>query len=162
MNDSQRLQLQNMIQTNNVEDQTELIRNLKHSKVLRNELNVMMEIKAKYRENINREEATKQIYEECVERCGFLFDFYTDIFNKIRKDEIEISILNRFLDVLKKIEDGDLDQHEGSFLVGTILKELYIDSALKKADKLNEQEETKDQPKKAEINISWKQYKSIQ
>jgi len=162
MNDSQRLQLQNMIQTNNVEDQTELIHNLKHSEVLRNELNVMMEIKAKYRENINREEATKQIYEECVERCGFLFDCYTDIFNKIRKDEIEISILNRFLDVLKKIEDGDLDQHEGSFLVGTILKELYIDSALKKADKLNEQEETKDQPKKAEINISWKQYKSIQ
>lgn len=162
MNDSQRLQLQNMIQTNNVEDQTELIRNLKHSEVLRNELNIMMEIKKKNRENMNAEEVTKQIYEECVERCSFLFTYYTDIFNKIRKDEIDISILNRFLDVLKKIEDGDLDQHEGSFLVGTILKELYIDSALKKADKLNETEETKDQPKKAEINISWKQYKNIQ
>jgi hypothetical protein len=162
MNDSQRLQLQNMIQTNNVEDQTELIRNLKHSEVLRNELNIMMEIKTKYRENMNAEEVTKQIYEECVERCSFLFTYYTDIFNKIRKDEIDVSILNRFLDVLKKIEEGDLDQHEGSFLVGTILKELYIDSALKKADKLNETEETKDQPKKAEINISWKQYKNIQ
>jgi hypothetical protein len=162
MNENQRLQLQNMIQKNNVEDQTELIRNLKHSEVLRNELNVMMDIKMKYRENINSEEVTKQIYEECVEKCSFLFTYYTDIFNKIRKDEIDISILNRFLDVLKKIEDGNLDQHEGSFLVGTILKELYIDSALKKADKLNETEATNEQPKKAEINISWKQYKSIQ
>ena len=35
MNDKQRLQLQNMIKTNNVEDQTELIRNLKHSHILR-------------------------------------------------------------------------------------------------------------------------------
>lgn len=161
MNENQRLQLQNMIQTNNVEDQTELIRNLKHSEVLRNELNVMMEIKEKYRENQPIEDFTMRIYEECVEKCSFLFTYYTDIFNKIRKDEIDIKILNRFLDVLKKIEHGNLDQHEGSFLVGTILKELYIDSALKKANKLNESDSDIVVPKKPEINISWKQYKNI-
>ena len=161
MNDNQRLQLQNMIQTNNVEDHTELIRNLKHSEVLRNELNIMMEIKAKYREKLTIEETAKQVYEECVEKCSFLFTYYTDIFNKIRKDEIDVKILNRFLDVLKKIEDGDLGQHEGSFLVGTILKELYIDSALKKANKLNESDTDTVEPKKPEINISWKQYKNI-
>ena len=42
MDDSQRLQLQNMIKANNVEDQTELIRNLKHSDVLRNEIDKMI------------------------------------------------------------------------------------------------------------------------
>ena len=39
MDDKQRLQLSNMIKANNVEDQTGLIRNLKHSQVLRNEIN---------------------------------------------------------------------------------------------------------------------------
>ena len=42
MDDKQRLQLQNMIKTNNVEDQTDLIRNLKHSQILRNEINNMI------------------------------------------------------------------------------------------------------------------------
>jgi hypothetical protein len=49
MDNNQRLQLQNMIKVNNVADQTELIRSLKHSQVLRNEVNNMIMIKAKYR-----------------------------------------------------------------------------------------------------------------
>jgi hypothetical protein len=164
MNDSQRLQLQNMIQANNVEDQTELIRQLKHSEILRRELNIMMEVKSKYTSGNERtEETDRQVYEECIGSCTFLFTYYTDIFNKIRKDEIDVKILNRFLDVLKQIEDGELDQHTGSFLVGTILKELYIDSALKKAEKLDElNEETREpEPKKPEIQISWKQFKNM-
>lgn len=155
MDDKQRLQLQNMIKANNVEDQTELIRNLKHSQVLRNEINNMILLKAKYRGD---EEKT---YNECVNECNFLFTYYTDIFNKIRKNEIDIGMLNKFLDVLRRIEDGELDQHEGSFMVGTILKEIYVDSALKKADKLDELSEKKEQPKKPEIQVSWSQFKKM-
>jgi hypothetical protein len=156
MNDKQRLQLANMIKTNNVEDQTELIRNLKHSQVLRNEINNMILIKAKYRGN------DAKITEECIQECSFLYTYYTDIFNKVKKDEIDIHILNKFLDVLRKIEDGQLDQHEGSFLVGTLLKELYVDSALKKAEKLDEQIENNIiETKKAENEISWKQFKMM-
>jgi hypothetical protein len=71
-------------------------------------------------------------------------------------------MLNKFLDVLRQIENGELDQHEGSFLVGTILKEMYVDSALKKAEKLDElNEKDKVEPKKAEVNISWKQFKKM-
>jgi len=155
MDDKQRLQLANMIKTNNVEDQTDLIRNLKHSQILRNEINNMIIIKAKYRNDDAR------ISEECINECGFLYTYYTDIFNKVKKDEIDICILNKFLDVLRKIEEGELDQHEGSFLVGTLLKELYIDSALKKADKLDEQSEKRAEPKRAENNISWNQFKKM-
>jgi hypothetical protein len=155
MDDKQRLQLQNMIKANNIDDQTSLIRNLKHSQIIRSEVNTMIMIKAKF-----REDETK-INEECINECNFLFTYYTDIYNKLRKNEINISILNKFLDVLKKIEEGELDQHEGSFLVGTILKELYIDSALKKAEKLNANEEPKESPKIAENNISWKQFKRM-
>ena len=35
MDEKQRLQLQNMIKANNVEDQTQLIRDLKHSHILK-------------------------------------------------------------------------------------------------------------------------------
>jgi hypothetical protein len=158
MDDKQRLQLANMIKANNVEDQTELIRNLKHSQVLRNEVNNMILIKAKYRDNESK------MAEECVNECGFLYTYYTDIFNRVKKDEIDIGILNKFLDVLRQIEDGELDQHEGSFLIGTILKELYIDSAIKKAEKMDEKEketEKKPEVKKAAKEISWKQFKAL-
>jgi hypothetical protein len=155
MDDKQRLQLSNMIKANNVEDQTELIRNLKHSQILRNEVNNMILIKAKHRGD------DEKIYNECANDCNFLFTYYTDIFNKIRKDEIDIGILNKFLDVLRRIEDGELDQHEGSFAVGTLLKELYVDSALKKAEKLDELSEKAPEPKHAEVSISWKQFKKM-
>ena len=155
MDENQKLQLHNMIKVNNIEDQTELIRNLKHSQILRNEVNNMIMIKAKYRGD------DEKIYNECINDSNFLFTYYTDIFNKIRKDEIDINILNKFLDVLRQIEEGELDQHEGSFAVGTLLKELYIDSALKKAEKLDELSEKPVEPKKAEVNISWKQFKKI-
>ena len=156
MDDKQRLQLANMIKVNNVEDQTNLIRNLKHSQVLRNEVNNMILIKAKYRGDNNK------INEECINECSFLYTYYTDIFNKVKKDEIDIGILNKFLDVLRQIEDGELDQHDGSFLVGTLLKELYVDSAIKKAEKLDDQQtESKGQIKGITNNISWKQFKMM-
>ena len=155
MDDKQRLQLSNMIKTNNVEDQTGLIRNLKHSQILRNEINNMILLKAKYRGD------DEKIYSECVNESNFLFTYYTDIFNKVRKDEIDINILNKFLDVLRQIEDNELDQHEGSFAIGTLLKELYIDSALKKSEKLDNSSEKTQEPRHADVKISWNQFKKL-
>ena len=110
------LQLQKMISENNVEDQTELIRKLKHSVIMKNEINNMLFLKGKYRDD------AEKIHLECMNECNFLFTYYTDIYNKIRKDEIDVDILNQFLDILEQIEEGELDQHEGSFQVGTLLK----------------------------------------
>ena len=153
MDDKQRLQLQNMIQVNNTENQTDFIRNLKHSQLIRTDVNNMLVIKAQYSGN------DEKIHEECANKCNFLFTYYTDIYNKVRKDEIDIGILNKFLDVLKRIEEKELDQHEGAFLVGTLLKELYIDSALKKADKLNTI--TTVEPTKNVKQVSYKQFKKL-
>jgi hypothetical protein len=157
MDESQKLHLQKMIAANNVEDQTELIRELKHSNIMRGELNNMLFLKAKYRDD------PEKIHLECMNECNFLFTYYTDIYNKIRKDEIDITILNKFLDVLEKIENGELDQHEGSFEVGTLLKKLYVDSALRKAEKLDEENNSaaNQEPKKPTLEISWKQFKKI-
>jgi hypothetical protein len=156
MDEKQRLHLQKMISANNVVDQTESIRKLKHSNILRNDLNTMVLIKAKYRDD------PEKIHLECMHECNFLFTYYTDIYNKVRKDEIDITILYQFLDVLKKIEDGELDQHEGSFQVGTLLKKLYVDSALKKAEKLDEENKTaKEEMIKPSVQINWRQFKKI-
>ena len=157
MNNTQRLQLQNMIKANNVADQTELIRTLKHSDILKTEINHLELLKAKYRNE------PEKINELSAIECNFLFTYYTDIFNKIKKDEINLGILLQFVEVLKKIENSELDQHEGSFIIGTLLKELYIDSALKKADKINEEydnQETKPTTKEP-IKVSWKQFKQM-
>jgi len=104
----------------------------------------------------------------CTSRCSFLFNNYTDIFNKLKKDEIDLGILSKLLFVLKLIETGKLDQHEGSYEVGKLLKQIYVDSALRKAehlDKQHEKHETREKNSKKPKNlpppknISWDQYK---
>ena len=162
MDDNARLQLNKMLTANNVLDQTELIRNLKHSHVLRTDINNLIMLKSKYLFDPD------QLNLEAMQECNFLFTYYTDIYNKIRKDEIDLKILLNFLDVLKQIEDGELDQHEGSFVIGTLLKKIYVDSALTKAEKINkEQDQIKEDDKedkiiKPQVKIAWKEYKQMQ
>jgi hypothetical protein len=155
MDDNQRLHLQNMIAANNVEDNTDLIRELKHSEILKENVNTLIMLKAKYP---NDPDALNL---EGMSECNFLFTYYTDIYNKIRKDEIDLKILYKAFDVLKNIEDGKLDQHTGAYEFGTLLKQIYVDSALKKADKLNAENGTEPEYKGAQVEISWKQFKII-
>ena len=156
MDDNQRLHLQNMIAANNVEDNTDLIRELKHSQVLKENVNNLIMLKAKYP---NDPDALNL---EGMSECNFLFTYYTDIYNKIRKDEIDLKILYKAFDVLRDIEDGKLDQHTGAYEFGTLLKQIYVDSALKKADKLNAENDNKESEYKgAQVEISWKQFKII-
>ena len=155
MDDNARLQLQKMIKANNVEDQTDLIRQLKHSHILRENINNLLILKKKYGSD------AESIHNDGMIDANFLFTYYTDIYNKIRKDEIDLNMLFKFIDILQKIEDGLVDQHEGSFMIGSLLKEIYIDSALKKAEKIEEQHasEPKEEYKKPQVEISWKKFK---
>ena len=157
MDDKARLQLQNMIKANNIEDQTGLIRELKHSDILRKDIQTLLSLKTKLGHD------PEALNLECMCECPFLFNYYTDIYNKIRKDEIDLGILMKFLNVLKQIEEGQLDQHEGSFVVGTLLKELYIDSALKKAEKLDKEHggDAENVVVVEPVKISWKQFKMV-
>lgn len=156
MDENQRLHLQKMITANNVEDNTELIRQLKHSHILRENVNNLIMLKSKYIDEPDK------VHLDAMMECSFLFTYYTDIYNKIRKDEIDLKILFRAFDVLRDIEDGKLDQHTGAFEFGQLLKEIYVDSALRKAEKLNaETGEKEPEYKGPQVNISWSQYKSL-
>ena len=101
----------------------------------------------------------EQFFNIVIVECKFLYDNYTDIFRRLMKDEINIEIMSKLLIVLKLIEEGHLDQQDGSVRVGRLLKELYLDSAVRRADALDKEHE-KDKPV---INdgkeISWKKFK---
>ena len=154
MNENEKLQLQKLIKMNNVEDQTQHIRKLKHSQIIKKDIETLLLLKKKM---TDKDELTIQ----SISKCNFLFVYYTDIYNRIKNDEIDISLLFTFLEILSKIENEELDQHEGSFMIGKLLKEIYIDSALKKSEKLDklynsEVKENNITP----IQIHWKQWKS--
>lgn len=160
MNQEQRLHLQNLINENEVIDKTDMIRDIKHSNILRTEVQKMVELRKSFIGD------SDEFRTEAIKKCEFLFKYYTDIFNKLKNDEIDLNMLFEFLDILEKIEKGDINQHEASFKVGTILKSMYIDSAIKKADKMDKEYEKEkelimkksDPPK----SISWKNYKQMQ
>jgi len=149
--------------TNNADDyvdHTENIRELKHSVQIRDSIRKIEQLKKS--EFLLRKTDMEQFIELCRSECRFLYDHYTDIFNKIVQDEIDLRIMTKLLMVLKMIEDGKVDQHDGSVMVGKILKELYVDSALKRSEKLDkEYAQEKEAPFEGK-KISWKQYKMTQ
>jgi hypothetical protein len=65
---------------------------------------------------------------------------------------LDIHILFTFLDVLKEIEEGHLDQHEASYKIGMLLKQMYIDPKL---------EEIKEPTYIKGQSISWQEFKKI-
>ena len=76
---------------------------------------------------------------------------------------MNLQILHQLLDVLKQIEDGKLDQHTGAFEVGKLLKAMYIDSALLKAEKIDKKTGKKmTTPTPKEKKITWAEYKAKQ
>ena len=77
------------------------------------------------------------------------------------KDELNLNILRKFIDTLREVEDGDLDQHEASVKIGEILKQLYIDSALQREKKIDAEDKKRaPKHKKPVNNISWAKYKA--
>jgi len=152
MNNDERLNLAKMINVNNVKDQTANIQKLKHSKLLLQDVNRMCDIKKKY-SRMGKE----SISDMCFSQCSFMSSQYMDIYNKLLKDELNVVILYAFISKLRDIEEGRLDQHEASFEVGKLLKRLYIDSALKKAERIDNGTKEGIKLKKGK-NIKWKEF----
>ena len=158
LTDYEKDQLKKMIEANDTKDMTDKIRENKHSVKMKENIEALIRIRNENMELYNTNKADFELL--VLKECSFLFKNYTDIYNKILKNEIDIKILNKFISLLKQIEDGKLDQHEASFMVGTILKEMYVDSAIKRAEKLDEESEKNAIKPIANKEISWKEYKA--
>lgn len=125
MNDIQRLKLKEMISQNNTINNTDEIRLLKHSSKIRKDVNKIEETKKKMKTN-----NFKDLDNELCSSCSFLFNHYTYIYNKLLKNDMNMNILYKFLDVLENIENNKIDQHEASFEIGTLLKGIFIDNKI--------------------------------
>lgn len=144
MNPEQRIKLNELIRANNSVDNTPLIRELKHSSKIWDDVKKIVLLKK------NKE--WRDIEAQCITEANFLYTNYTMIFNRLLRDRIDVNILYSFLNVLKEIEDGKLDQHEASFQIGTLLKQMYIDPRL---------EEIKEPTYIKGQSISWQEFKKI-
>ena len=160
MDSQDRINLKKLVSEMDCENNTDNIRKLKHSVLIRNDIRKLEALKTT--QSVLKNTDLHAFQELAKIECVFLYNNYMDIFNKIVKDELDLAIMSKLLVVLKLIEDGQVDQHEGSAMVGKILKELYIDSALKTSenlDKANPQDEPVE--KVSGQNISWSEYKIL-
>ena len=154
LTNDERLNLKKMINESDCDDNTDSIRRLKHSVLMRDDIRKLDTLK-----NTHADMKNDDFIVLCQNDCKFLYANYTDIFNKLVKDELDLTIMTKLLTVLKLIEDSKVDQHEGSVMVGKILKELYVDSATKRLDNLDKENEK--EPMSEGKAISWKQFKQM-
>ena len=143
LSDNDRFQLKKMVEANGVEDQTSKIRENKHSSEIRRCLRCIV---AQKKLGLCKADLEAAVSAE----CGFLFFNYFEMYNMVLKD-VDLTILDRLLDVLEQIENGTCDQHEGSYLVGKLLKEIYIDGVVRETN------EVASRP--APTDITWSGYK---
>ena len=141
--------LQKLISDYDIEDTTQEIRNSKHSDLIKNDVNTLLNIKSHYK-GIKDSKIFDEISKK---RVNFLYTKYHDLYKKILFENVDLNILYKFLDVLKKIEDGKVDQHEGSYEVGQLLKKIYVDKEIYKRPKKTQKKPVK--------KISWNEFKNL-
>lgn len=157
LNKEESLNLKKMMTEMDYVDNTSTIRKLKHSARIRDEINRLELLKKSHAEL--RQTDREGFFNVAYKECNFLFNNYMDLFTRIMKDEVDIKIMTKFLIVLKLIEDEKLDQNEGSIMIGRYLKELYLDSAVRRADNIDsEREAERVQPVEGK-SISWRDFK---
>ena len=153
-----KIQLDKLLNDKDVVQTTDTIRELKHSSHIRNCVTVILNLQKKYTR------VSGEMFESMAKKhAEFLYVNYRMIFNKVIRNELNINILFEFINVLEKIENGELNQHSGSQLVGQKLKELYVDGLINKDKKTKQDLATGGKKKtiKPKKMISYKEFKIL-
>ena len=160
INNEDRLNLKKLVSEMECENNTEKIRELKHSHQIREDVTKLLQFKKDNLELFTSD--YNSFMDQCRNTASFLFMNYMDIFNKLCKNELDLRILSQVLELLEAIEEGKVDQHEGSAIFGKLLKEMYIDSALRTGRNIDENtgESVSVEPVVGKP-ISWKEYKNL-
>lgn len=139
------------------EDNTKYIRSVRHSQHLMTDIGRLETFK---REQLQLKINEPSAYiEKAKVECNFLLLNYPDIFNRLVKDELNLTIMSKFIEVLRMVEDGLVDQNDGSVLIGQLLKELYLDSAIQSADNIDKQYADEKPHIEDGKLLSWNEYK---
>jgi len=150
----EKLELKKLVENADCENNTDTIRRLKHSEKILTDLITVEKLKKEI-----PEDDKDQLLVACQEKAPFLFENYPDILSRQIKNELNMLIMTKFIRILKMIEDNEIDQHEGSALVGKVLKELYIDSAVRRGENLDNQHQTETPAKVEGKSLSWTEWK---
>lgn len=160
-----------MLLENPVEDFTKDIRERSHSKLITEDRDKLIALKHKYSRLASSNK--KQFVSICENQCKFLYDNYNSIFNSLLNDKLDMVIFDKFIEILENIENGLLSQHEGSYLIGKYLKNIYVDKKIKtgthdnktnkskKTSKANADDKSNNDNTNQESNISYKQFKKL-
>jgi hypothetical protein len=153
----QGLNMKSLMDSDDYVNNTERIRELKHSELILEDIGKLCRIK---KDHFHMKMVEEEKYNHlCETTAQFLFSNYTDLFRKVLKDELDMKMMVNFIGILKLIEEGKLDQYDASVKIGTILREMYVDSALRRGDNLDK-EHAADAPVFVEPEkISWKTFK---
>lgn len=162
---------------NDYVDNTNAIRQIKHSQIIANDVNVILStIMAADAHNsqlgtlsadspVHEYLTDELIMERCAIACPTLYNGYNDIFMRLMKKEVNVGILFQVLNVLRDIEDGEVDHETGSIKVGKLLYNMYVDSRIRETEKLESTSNTStivDKDDELRQNMSWHQYKLLQ
>ena len=91
MEESHRLNLEQMINETDEIDNTEQIKILKHSIKIKADVDVFVKLNKKYKRMRND---NKKMYMQIImKNCNFLWTNYTNIFNRLVKEELDLNIL---------------------------------------------------------------------
>ena len=151
---SENINLKSLINNNDYQDNTQHIRKAKISSALRKDTEHFQRLKQTW------QGTQESLVEKAQKECSFLFMNHTDLFNRMIKDELDMPIFTKILDALQSIENGAETQDSASANIGQMLADLYVNSALKRAEHLDAKNgiHTPQGPSK---NISWKEYKTV-
>lgn len=162
MDDNQRVELSKLLNHYNTEETTSKIRELKHSRRIREDVGTIQKIRRDYHKLLSSNVSMyKQI---CQTRASFLYANYTNIFHKVVNDELDLRVLSQFIIILERIEKGQIDQHEGSYEAGLLLKKMFVDSALKKEENREKKKKRNNKNASKEVKpkkLSWSDYKKM-
>lgn len=91
LDEKTRLNFEKMMKEEGVENNTSKIRNLKHSKKIREQVAQMVNLKNKY-SRLDNDLMNKMIDSKCV----WLYKNYSNLFVKLKKNQLNLQILDSF------------------------------------------------------------------
>ena len=91
-------------------DNTNKLRKSKHSSSIRKNINDIEKIRAETGELYKTDIVSFK--NKCIQQNPFLYNNYFEIFNRVAKKEMNLQIMGEFLNVLTRIEEGELDIEE--------------------------------------------------
>ena len=119
MNKQQRAELSELLEKNQVVDNTEMIRQLKHSGIIKQNVGNLLRLMQAFPDK------GEPLHLAAKDQCSFLYTYYQELYQKIVAEELELSVLFRMLRSLEQIENGDMDQHDAAYSTGQYLLQHY-------------------------------------